>query len=484
MFNLGFRPRRICSNGFVLIAFGAALLGDLPSEVDAEDLTSLGGSVQVGNRGFTSEALRLNTPFVSDRLAGPIRKHRLPVPVAGLRWKLYQPALDASSGGERRHRNLAVSGDDINIPFGHFLINHSAADGGIHAGSTLYFAPLDAVQCNPQYFLPFRGGVALTFSGVDSAGAEIADIAVRPGLYVGEWNVLKGHTRKPWKMVFSPEGRFLATASSDNSVRLWNLHNHTEVCRFPSLAQAADGGTIRVEQMAFSWFGEFLATELQGVITVRRTNDGDIMAILRPDFTPTQMQFSQDGASIFVFGKTAPAGERAVRFVRMPLSASPRKSRRYRSRFGATSAIVGFESIGVDESPRLKWLITWDKDAPMLAVWDPATGTELADLQIDAEAIVDAALNGRQDLLAVLGSDGKIVFWSTRRWRREPTPVVYEQNKCRSIQFVDQDKYLATISDDGWIMVWDAPQHSWLFDQLPDEWLPRAAVSASSTAGS
>lgn len=40
-----------------------------------------------------------------------------------------------------------------------------------------------------------------------------------------ETELLKGHTGGVWSVCFSPSSKTLASASTDNSVRIWNLES-------------------------------------------------------------------------------------------------------------------------------------------------------------------------------------------------------------------------------------------------------------------
>ncbi len=41
--------------------------------------------------------------------------------------------------------------------------------------------------------------------------------------------MLKGHENKINSVIFSPEGKYLASASSDNTIKLWNVEDKSEV---------------------------------------------------------------------------------------------------------------------------------------------------------------------------------------------------------------------------------------------------------------
>jgi eukaryotic-like serine/threonine-protein kinase len=65
--------------------------------------------------------------------------------------------------------------------------------------------------------------------------------------------VLKGHTKGVVAVVFSPDGKRLASGSGDNTVRLWDVHNAQE-------ALVLKGHTREVVAVAFSPHGKRLAS--------------------------------------------------------------------------------------------------------------------------------------------------------------------------------------------------------------------------------
>ena len=69
-----------------------------------------------------------------------------------------------------------------------------------------------------------------------------------------ELQVLRGHTQEVVGVEFSPDGRFLASASGDNTVRVWDLARGEAIRIFPFDPAMGGGGTL-----AFSEDGSLLA---------------------------------------------------------------------------------------------------------------------------------------------------------------------------------------------------------------------------------
>jgi WD40 repeat protein len=68
---------------------------------------------------------------------------------------------------------------------------------------------------------------------------------------------LTGHTNAVWGVAFAPDGRTLATSSSDQTVRLWDLSNQDQP---RPLGTPLTGHTNAVYGVAFAPDGHTLAT--------------------------------------------------------------------------------------------------------------------------------------------------------------------------------------------------------------------------------
>jgi len=103
--------------------------------------------------------------------------------------------------------------------------------------------------------------------------------------------VFSGHTDKVWDVNFSPDGELLATASSDNTVRIWNLDG-TE-------RNQLQGHTTWVRSVAFSPDGKVLVTGSDDN-TVKLWNVGGVLlkTFTGHDASVRSVAFSPNGKTI------------------------------------------------------------------------------------------------------------------------------------------------------------------------------------------
>jgi len=87
--------------------------------------------------------------------------------------------------------------------------------------------------------------------------------------------VLEGHTAKIWDVDFSPDGRILASGSTDNTLRLWEVNDGV-------LLRTMYGHPFPIRTVEFSPDGANLATgSTDGLIRVWRVSDGVLVSTLK-----------------------------------------------------------------------------------------------------------------------------------------------------------------------------------------------------------
>jgi WD40 repeat protein len=101
----------------------------------------------------------------------------------------------------------------------------------------------------------------------------------------------KAHKKPIYAVAFSPDGKQLATSSGDETVRLWNLDDPTELRAFP--------GSGFIAPITFSPDGKFLARGGYGVAVWDVESGAEIITY---KMTVETVAFSPDGTEVATFG--------------------------------------------------------------------------------------------------------------------------------------------------------------------------------------
>jgi WD40 repeat protein len=95
-------------------------------------------------------------------------------------------------------------------------------------------------------------------------------------IYLRDWRarklmaILSGHRQSVFSLDFSPDGKTLASGSSDRTVKLWNVALRREVATLP-LGGDSERGDERIRYVGFSPDGDTLAAcTQQGTLKVWR----------------------------------------------------------------------------------------------------------------------------------------------------------------------------------------------------------------------
>jgi WD40 repeat protein/serine/threonine protein kinase/class 3 adenylate cyclase len=280
---------------------------------------------------------------------------------------------------------------------------------------------------------------------------------------------LKGHAAYVLSVAFSPGGKRLATGSYDNTAKVWDSETGRELLTLK-------GHTLGVESIVFSPDGKRLATgSWDNTAKIWDAETGrELLTHMGHGGSVTSVAFSPDGKRLATAGddKTAKVwdSETGRELVTLKghtaqvssVAFSPDGKRLATASWDKTAKVwdseTGRELLTLKGHTDSVYSVAFSRDGKRLAtasehtakVWDSETGRELLTLKGPGVGPIVFSPDGKR--LATASGDSTAKLWDAETGRE----FVTLRGRLSSQVFSPDGKRLATACDDGTAKVWDA----------------------------
>jgi WD40 repeat protein/Flp pilus assembly protein TadD len=247
-----------------------------------------------------------------------------------------------------------------------------------------------------------------------------------------EIRTLVGHTGEVWNVAYGPDGHHLASASSDGTVKLWDTAAGQEF-------RTLKGHTGPVYSVAYSPDGHRLASaSSDGTVKLWDAATGRVIRTLKGYATGVGVAFSPDGRRI--------ASASVDQTVKLWDTATGQE---IRTLVGHTNAVLS-----VAFSPDGRRIASASVDQSV-KLWDAATGQPTLTLTGHASGVNSVAFSPDGQRLASASGDRTAKLWDAATGQEIRT-LTGHASGVNSVAFSPDGRRLASASEDGTVKLWDA----------------------------
>ena len=251
---------------------------------------------------------------------------------------------------------------------------------------------------------------------------------------------IKGHGDWVNRVVFTPDGKYLVTASRDKTLRIWEAGSGKEILKIKDLPASAvaiaispDGG--RLATTAGKWVKD--KQHWVGEVDLYDAKTGKLIRTIQGHTEPIgAVAFHPDGKLL------ATASNDGT--VKIWDSADGKEMYSLKGHAGPVNTVV-FSADG-------KWLASGGDDKTV-KIWEVATGNEIKTLKGPARAISSLAFTRDGKYLASASQDGTVMLWDGLEWKDIRT--VKADEGVLAVAFSPDGTKLATGGWENVVQIWD-----------------------------
>ncbi|MEW5759776.1 MAG: hypothetical protein AB1779_03300 [Candidatus Thermoplasmatota archaeon] len=308
--------------------------------------------------------------------------------------------------------------------------------------------------------------------------------------------ILTGHTEQVFSVTFSPDGKYLASCSGDNAIKIWSTSNWANI-------KNLIGHTGRVSSVAFSLCGKYLAScSYDKTIKIWTTSDwANIKTITGHTSYVEMVAFSPDGKYL-----ASCSGDKTIKIwstfdwenienltghVSSVLSVAFSLDGKYLAsssgdntiKIWTTSDWTNIKNLTehtndvetVAFSPDGKYLVSGSYDYT-IRIWRASDWANIKNLTGHTSSVLSVTFSPDGKYLASGSEDNTIKIWTTSDWANIKN-LTGHAGSVYSVALSSDEKYLASGSDDKTIRIWGRdidsdgfPDTIDLFPNNPKEW--------------